>query len=80
MSDEFDTDGAPDSDLWTFEIGTGQNGWGNNELQYYTDRTENVQVQNGFLLITARRENFEGSSYTSARMSMPLVGVLVLWL
>ncbi len=68
MSDEFETDGAPDSDLWTFEIGTGQNGWGNNELQYYTDRTENVQVQNGFLLITARRENYEGSSYTSARM------------
>lgn len=68
MADEFDTDGAPDSELWSFEIGTGENGWGNNELQYYTDRTENVEVRNGMLLITARRENFEGSSYTSARM------------
>lgn len=68
MQDEFDTEGAPNSELWTFEIGTGNNGWGNNELQYYTDRTENVTVQNGFLLITAREEDFEGSAYTSARM------------
>jgi beta-glucanase (GH16 family) len=37
-------------------------------LQYYTDRTENVTVQNGVLLITARKESFNGSSYTSARL------------
>ncbi len=53
MEDEFDQDGAPNSELWSFEIGTGENGWGNNELQYYTDRRENVEVQNGTLLITA---------------------------
>ena len=68
MFDEFSTDGAPDSTLWGFDIGTGENGWGNNELQYYTDRPENVKVQNGILLITAEEESFEGSSYTSARL------------
>jgi len=68
LSEEFDTDGAPDPNLWSYEIGTGINGWGNNELQYYTDRTENVTVENGFLVITAREESFEGSPYTSARL------------
>lgn len=68
MQDEFDTNGAPNSAIWGYEIGTGQNGWGNNELQYYTDRTENVNAQNGVLLITAQEEDFEGSSYTSARL------------
>ncbi|WP_370477381.1 glycoside hydrolase family 16 protein [Tamlana flava] len=68
MADEFDVDGAPNSTLWSYDIGTGQNGWGNNELQYYTDRTENVTVQNGVLIITAKKEDFEGSSYTSARL------------
>jgi len=68
MADEFDVDGAPNSSIWNFNIGTGQNGWGNNELQYYTDRPENVVVQNGVLIITAREESFSGSSYTSARL------------
>ncbi|MCA6074656.1 glycoside hydrolase family 16 protein [Fulvivirga sedimenti] len=68
LQDEFDVDGAPDPSLWSYEIGTGNNGWGNNELQYYTDRTENVEVQNGMLLITAQKESFEGSGYTSARL------------
>ncbi len=68
LQEEFDTDGAPNSTVWGFDIGTGLNGWGNNELQYYTDRTENVKVQNGVLLITAQREDFEGSAYTSARL------------
>ena len=68
MQDEFEVDGAPDDNLWGFEIGTGVNGWGNNELQYYTDRRENVTVQNGQLLIIAREEEFEGSAYTSARL------------
>ncbi len=68
MADEFDVDGAPNPDIWNFDIGTGQNGWGNNELQYYTSRPENVVVQNGILIITAREEQFEGSSYTSARL------------
>ena len=68
LEQEFETDGAPDPAVWDFDIGTGQNGWGNQELQYYTDRTENVKVDNGVLLITAREESFEGSAYTSARL------------
>jgi beta-glucanase (GH16 family) len=68
MQDEFDVNGAPNSTIWGFDIGTGENGWGNNELQYYTDRKENVTVQNGYLLITARKESYEGSLYTSARL------------
>jgi beta-glucanase (GH16 family) len=68
MQDEFDVNGAPNSTIWGYDIGTGENGWGNNELQYYTDRKENVTVQNGYLLITARKESYEGSQYTSARL------------
>jgi len=69
MQDEFNTDGAPDSSIWGYDIGTGTNGWGNNELQYYTNRTENVTVENGYLLITAKKEEYQGSSYTSARLT-----------
>jgi len=68
LQEEFDTDGAPNPNLWSYDIGRGMNGWGNNELQYYTDRPENVTVQNGMLLITAREESFEGANYTSARL------------
>lgn len=68
MADEFETEGAPDTSIWGYEIGTGTNGWGNNELQYYTDRSENVTVQNGVLIITAKEEPFENSNYTSARL------------
>jgi len=68
VQDEFDADGAPDSSIWNYNIGTRGDGWGNNELQYYTDRPENIIVQNGYLIITAKQENFEGSSYTSARI------------
>jgi len=70
MSDEFNIEGAPNPAIWTYDIGRGPNGdgWGNQELQYYTDRTENVKVENGFLLITAKEETFEGVQYTSARL------------
>jgi beta-glucanase (GH16 family) len=51
---------------WVFETGTGSGGWGNNELQYY--RRENATVENGQLVITAKREDFGGMRYTSARM------------
>jgi len=68
LQDEFDKDGAPNSSIWGFDIGTGQNGWGNNELQYYTDRPENVTVNNGVMVITVREESFQGSNYTSARL------------
>ena len=66
--DEFDTDGAPDVEKWNYDIGKGSNGWGNNESQYYTDRTDNVTVSDGTLKITAKKESCEGAEYTSARM------------
>ncbi|MFY0602570.1 MAG: glycoside hydrolase family 16 protein [Flavobacteriaceae bacterium] len=71
--DNFDTDGAPDATRWTYDIGDGSAqgipGWGNNELQYYTNRPENVVVENGMLKITAIQEPYMGSGYTSARIS-----------
>lgn len=69
LRDDFDVDGTPNPAIWTYDIGTGDNGWGNNELQYYTDRPENVVVENGMLKITALQESFEGSGYTSARIN-----------
>jgi beta-glucanase (GH16 family) len=68
MQDEFDVAGAPNTAIWSYNIGTGTNGWGNNELQYYTDRPENIVVENGVLKITARQELYMGSGYTSARI------------
>jgi beta-glucanase (GH16 family) len=67
-ADEFDTNGAPDSSKWGFDIGTGSNGWGNNEAQFYTSRSENVNISNGTLKIIAKKEAYSGSNYTSARM------------
>lgn len=54
------------TNIWTYDIGNG--GWGNNEREYYTRRTNNAYVSNGLLHIVARAENYGGSSYTSARM------------
>jgi len=64
-SDEFDG-AALDRSKWLPE--TGGHGWGNNEMQYYTDRPENVRVLDGHLVIEARRERYEGKDYTSARL------------
>ncbi len=65
-SDEFNTPGAPDPTKWSYNIGAG--GWGNNEVQYYTDSQENSIVEGGVLKITAKKQNFGGSAYTSARL------------
>ena len=65
-SDEFNTNGAPSSENWGYDIGAG--GWGNNESQYYTNRSDNVIVANGSLKIIAKKEAYLGSSYTSARL------------
>lgn len=64
-SDEFDYVGLPDVDKWSFDVGGF--GWGNNELQYYT-KGENAFVENGVLTITARKEDYKSSKYTSSRM------------
>jgi len=62
-SDEFDQDGAPDPDKWVYS--TGGNGWGNGELQFYTDKRENSIVKDGKLILTAQSEN---GLWTSARL------------
>jgi len=72
-SDEFDgPNGSPvDSTKWSFDIGG--NGWGNNELETYTNRTDNAELQGGSLIIRALKESFTGPdkitrNYTSARL------------
>ena len=67
-SDEFDVPGSPDPAKWGFDIGTGSGGWGNNELEYYTNRQTNAVISNGTLKIIARKEIYNGNSYTSARI------------
>ncbi|MFN3334066.1 MAG: family 16 glycosylhydrolase, partial [Caldilinea sp.] len=64
-SDEFDSPELS-SDNWLAESGAG--GWGNNELQFYTDRPENLRIEDGVLVIEAREEDYRGSRYTSARI------------
>lgn len=66
-SDEFEGNSL-DASNWTCEIGRGNNGWGNSEIQYYTDRPENVDVRDGKLVITARKESYQGAQATSARL------------
>lgn len=66
-SDEFEGTEL-DQSVWTIQKGTGNGGWGNNEKQYYTDRSENLRVENGNLIIQARKEDYNGSEYTSARL------------
>jgi beta-glucanase (GH16 family) len=58
---------APDPSKWTYDIGTG---WGNEQLEYDTDRPVNVSLDGlGHLAITARRENFQGQPFTSGRIN-----------
>ena len=64
-SDEFDGDSLNTAN-WTPEYGG--HGWGNNELQFYTGRKENVDVKDGRLVMTARKEDYNGSPVTSARL------------
>jgi len=71
-SDEFDGSTLNLAN-WEYMIGDGTSyglpsGWGNNELQYYTDRPENIYVQDGNLVIVAREESYHGYDYTSARI------------
>lgn len=66
-ADEFDNTGAPDPAKWGYDIGG--SGWGNNELQYYTNSTNNAKVENGKLSIIARQESLGGMNYTSARLT-----------
>jgi beta-glucanase (GH16 family) len=72
-SDEFNgiAGESPDTAKWKFDIGVGPNndGWGNAELEYYTNRTVNASIDsNGNLAITAKKEMYSGSAFTSARI------------
>ncbi|MBP5317879.1 MAG: family 16 glycosylhydrolase [Paludibacteraceae bacterium] len=66
-ADEFECDNL-NTTTWTYETGTGNWGWGNGESQYYTSRPDNVKVEDGKLVITAKRESYNGSDFTSARI------------
>lgn len=66
--DEFNYQGLPDSTKWRYDVGG--HGWGNNEKQYYRDRSlENAYVHNGNLHIVALKKNYEGLNYTSAKLT-----------
>ena len=79
-SEEFDSTPAPDSALWSYELGDGCDagicGWGNNELQEYTSAAANVRVEGGHLILTALKETLNGPgdpgpdayAFTSARI------------
>lgn len=71
-SDEFEYSGFPDSTKWAYSVGDGCPdlcGWGNNELQYYTEkRLKNARVKDGVLTIEVHKEDFESSAFTSAKL------------
>ena len=66
-ADEFDKTGQPDTTKWGYDLGG--SGWGNNELQYYTNKAANASAANGILTITVKKEAIEGKEYTSARLT-----------
>lgn len=69
--DEFESAGSPDETLWNYDMGDACPalcGWGNNELQYYTNDLKNVRVENGLLIIEAHKDSMNQRAYTSARI------------
>ena len=66
-SDEFNGSSI-NTNNWTFDIGNGSGGWGNNELEYYTSRPQNAYVTDGLLHIAAQKESYSGYNYTSAKL------------
>jgi beta-glucanase (GH16 family) len=71
-SDEFNSGSMPDTNKWGYDTAMGcpnNCGWGNNELEYYSvARPENSRIENGLLVIEARREAKDGAAFTSARL------------
>jgi len=64
FADEFDTPGSPDPGRWTYDLGY----IANDEAQYYTSRSENVRIEDGVLVLEARKEPWAGYAYTSGRI------------
>jgi len=86
-SDEFNVSGRPDSSKWSYEIGNGPDGWGNQELEYYTNESKNAFVKNGMLdvlqqdfITTARAKglNEHAVVYTHALRNalLPLITII----
>jgi beta-glucanase (GH16 family) len=71
-ADEFNQSGLPDSSKWGYDKGMGcpdNCGWGNHEKQFYTTaRKENARIEDGILIIEARKESFDQAGFTSARL------------
>ena len=67
-SDEF-SGTTLDANVWNQEIGNGTGGWGNHELEYYTNSLKNNFLSDGKLIIEARKEAIGGFNYSSARMT-----------
>jgi beta-glucanase (GH16 family) len=66
-ADEFNYTGPPDTSKWNYDVGG--DGWGNHELEFYTrKRLENARVEDGNLIIEARKEKWQNNDYTSARL------------
>lgn len=65
-ADEFDGTSLNEK-FWNYEIGNGNGGWGNNELQYY--KKENTTVKDGYLIIQAKSESAGNQIYTSSRLT-----------
>lgn len=65
-SDEFSVNGAPNPNIWSYDLGTGDGGWGNREVQVYTSNTQNVRVEDGRLIIDALKAT--NGTWTSARV------------
>ena len=67
-SDEFNYKGLPDSSKWNYDVGG--HGWGNNEKQFYLEKSlENSYVADGRLHIAALKKNYEKLNYTSAKLT-----------
>ncbi|WP_111671311.1 glycoside hydrolase family 16 protein [Algoriphagus litoralis] len=66
-SDEFETDGLPNPNYWSYDVG--DHGWGNNELQFYTkENPKNARIADGILIIEARADSSYQKGYSSARI------------
>lgn len=69
-SEEFDYEGLPDPTIWNYDTKGNDWGWGNNELQFYTDaNAKHAWVSNGSLKISATRDSMAGKAYSSARLT-----------
>lgn len=64
-SEEFNYNGSLDSSHWSYDIGNGNWGWGNGEVQYYTDSTDNIRVEGGAMVIDVKKRD---NQFTSARV------------